>query len=177
MKRNEIVELAYNYNQYLIDFAMRMTDNEELAKDTIQDAYLRLLETPNIETMEVNTRTFCGYLRTLVTWQLRMNYKKSKMEYTSSIDAMPDYGKSIRNSGYEDGAFSIWELRQIIDGAIKHTVPKSMRKTIRMRYVKDLSYKEIGKKLKINHAAAQVRCSKFGKGVREIVMDYMNCRL
>ena len=174
MKRNEIAELAFNYNQYLIDFAMRMTDNEELARDTIQDTYLRLMETPNIEKMEIDTKSFCGYLRTLVTWQLRHNYRKSKMEYTCYIDAMPDYGKSVRNSGYEDAAFSTWELEQIIEKAIKKTVPSTMRKTIRMRYVKDMSYKEIGKKLHINHAAAQVRCSKWGKEVREIVMEYMN---
>lgn len=173
MKRNEIAELAFNYNQYLIDFAMRMTDNEELARDTVQDTYLRLMEQPNIEQIEIDTRSFGGYLRKLVTWQLRLNYKKSKMEHTCYFDSMPDYGKSIRNSGYEDAGFSVWELQQVIDKAIKLTVPKTLRKTIRMRYVKDMSYKEIGKKLKINHAAAQVRCSKWGKGVRLAVEAYM----
>lgn len=176
MKRAEIAELAFNYHQYLIDFAMRMTNNEELAKDTVQDTYLRLMVQPNIDVMVIDTRTFCGYLRQLVTWQLRHNYKKSKAENTSSIDALPGYGKSIRNRCYEDAAYTTFELQAIIDTAIKRTVPKSMRKTIRMRYVKDMSYKEIGKKLKINHAAAQVRCSKWGKGVREAVEFYMSIK-
>lgn len=64
--KNQIVEKAYKYNDYLIAYAKKFTKNTEDAKDIIQNVYLQLMQRNGVDIDNLREKEFCGYLRTMV---------------------------------------------------------------------------------------------------------------
>lgn len=134
-QRQAILSTAhFEYQIGLNKYAFFKTSDHEVGKDLVQVTFMKtwsyLAKGGKIETMK-------AFLYHILNNLIVDEYRKRK---TSSLDSMIENGFDPRASGHK-------RLLNIIDGKnafllIKH-LPKKYQKVMRMRYVKELSLKEI----------------------------------
>lgn len=116
-----IINKAYAYNDYLMQFAKRYTRNEEDAKDAVQSMYLHLLTRSNIE--QVNDDTFCGYLRRVLQMELL-----ERKQHSVETEELPIYiGHSDTNK--DDKEF----LQEVFKKSLQ-VIPKRFRTIFEQYY-------------------------------------------
>ncbi len=132
---NKLLTVAHqDYEKSLDSYAFFKTHNRQVSQDLVQDTFLKtwkyLVKGGKIETMK-------AFLYHILNNLIVDEYRKHK---TSSLDV-------ILEKGYEPNTGDSKQLFNILDGKkaillIKH-LPLKYQKVVRMRFVQDLTLKEI----------------------------------
>lgn len=150
----------------LLSFALKLTANQEEAKDLVQDTTLKALH--NEEKFVENTN-LKGWMLTIMRNIFINNYRKSARENTV-IDSTEDlFHLNVKqDSGLEtpDGAYACNEITAIIERfAPEYRQPFTM-------HVAGYKYEEISDKLQMPLGTVKSRIFFARKRLQELLTDY-----
>lgn len=150
----------------LLSFALKLTANQEEAKDLVQDTTLKALH--NEEKFVENTN-LKGWMLTIMRNIFINNYRKSARENTV-IDSTEDlFHLNVKqDSGLEtpDGAYACNEITAIIERfAPEYRQPFTM-------HVAGYKYEEIADKLQMPLGTVKSRIFFARKRLQELLTDY-----
>jgi RNA polymerase sigma-70 factor, ECF subfamily len=143
--------------------ALRLTGNEEDARDVVQESYLRAYK---------GLKRFRGDAQ-FTTWLYRIT--------ANCAATLLGKGNKHRHEDLEDSAATLFDerpeadpsisadasiLRDRVDAALAHLPPR-LRAVVVLRDVYDLPHEEIAQELGITEAAAKVRLHRARKQLRE----------
>jgi len=156
---DELVRTTYADTYTL---ALRLTGNEEDARDVVQEAYLRAFR---------GLRRFRGDAR-FSTWMYRITANcaathlgkrtKHRHEVLEDSDPIPDERPSSDPQAQSDAS----ELRARLTAALQ-TLPPKLRHVVVLRDIYDLPHEAIAAELGISETAAKVRLHRARKKLRE----------
>lgn len=146
--------------------ALRLTANEEDARDVVQEAYLRAWSA---------LPRFRGDAQ-FSTWMYRITAnaaysatKRSRRQRTESLDTIPDPTELRIDARPEEAAESAALLARL-EGALDELPPK-LRVLVVLKDVYGLSHEEIAEELGISVAAAKVRLHRGRKKLRDLLYE------
>ena len=157
---DELVKATYAQTYTL---ALRLTHNEEDARDVVQEAYLRAYK---------GLKKYRGDAQ-FTTWLYRIT--------ANCAATLLSKGNKHRHDDLEDSAATLFDerpeadpsvsadasiLRDRVDAALAHLPPR-LRAVVVLRDVYDLPHEEIAQELGITEAAAKVRLHRARKQLRE----------
>jgi RNA polymerase sigma-70 factor, ECF subfamily len=157
---DELVKATYAQTYTL---ALRLTHNEEDARDVVQEAYLRAYK---------GLKKYRGDAQ-FTTWLYRIT--------ANCAATMLGKGNKHRHEDLEASAATLFDdrpdadpsisadasiLRDRVDAALAHLPPR-LRAVVVLRDVYDLPHEEIAQELGITEAAAKVRLHRARKQLRE----------
>jgi RNA polymerase sigma-70 factor (ECF subfamily) len=157
---DELVKATYAQTYTL---ALRLTHNEEDARDVVQEAYLRAFK---------GLRKYRGDAQ-FTTWLYRIT--------ANCAATLLSKGNKHRHDDLDDSAATLFDerpeadpsvsadasiLRDRVDAALAHLPPR-LRAVVVLRDVYDLPHEEIAQELGITEAAAKVRLHRARKQLRE----------
>jgi RNA polymerase sigma-70 factor, ECF subfamily len=157
---DELVKATYAQTYTL---ALRLTHNEEDARDVVQEAYLRAYK---------GLKKYRGDAQ-FTTWLYRIT--------ANCAATLLSKGNKHRHDDLEDSASTLFDerpeadpsvsadasiLRDRVDAALAHLPPR-LRAVVVLRDVYDLPHEEIAQELGITEAAAKVRLHRARKQLRE----------
>ena len=157
---DELVKATYAQTYTL---ALRLTHNEEDARDVVQEAYLRAYK---------GLKKYRGDAQ-FTTWLYRIT--------ANCAATLLSKGNKHRHDDLEDSAATLFDerpeadpsvsadasiLRDRVDAALAHLPPR-LRAVVVLRDVYDLPHDEIAQELGITEAAAKVRLHRARKQLRE----------
>ena len=150
----------------LLSFALKLTANQEEAKDLVQDTTLKALRS---EEKFVENTNFKGWMLTIMRNIFINNYRKSARENTM-VDSTEDlfHLNISQDSGIEtpDGAYACNEISTLIAGfPVEYREPFSM-------HVAGYKYEEIAERLDMPLGTVKSRIFFTRKRLREILTDY-----
>lgn len=157
------------YREKLFFYIMRFVKNEDETKDVLQNVFVKALK--NVDSFECE-RKFSSWVYRIahneaVNWVTRKNKK------TVSIDDLDVKDSNFLASDEFSASMEKWfnlELKEVMREAIKK-LPESYAEVIHLRYIEDMSYKEIAEILDkpVSSVGTLVRRAK--KKLLEIVIN------
>jgi len=129
-------EIYKRYWSLLYQHARRMLQNDEEAKNVVQDVFLMLWSrAPGLEL----SGSLASYLYTAVRNKILNIFRKNKIanEHLASLEAFVDHGENITDHQIRER-----ELSEIIEKEIAR-LPERMQQVFLMKRNENLSYKEI----------------------------------
>lgn len=144
--------------------AVRLTGNEEDARDVVQDAYLRAYR--SIGRFRGDARFSTWLYRIVANCASTHNTRKGRhrTEVLADDDAVVD----VRPEGDPVQAAEAADLREELDAAVQELPPR-LRSVIVLRDVYDLPHEAIAEELGISVSAAKVRLHRARRRLREQV--------
>ncbi len=158
IKQNELLEKIYHkYRQQIYYLAYRYLRNGSLAEDIVQDTILKINE--KIIAGEIISCHKLGGLIGYIVKGLCVNMirRNQKVIYREIFD---DEIKAEDES-----------IRAIILNDTICKLPDAYRNVFTMKFVKDMSYKEIGKTLNLSEVAVRKRMERARKMVKQVWGD------
>jgi len=155
--------LVERYHAPLLRFLFRMCgQNRPLAEDLVQETFLRLLRSAN---QYKPTRPFRPYLYTIAHNLLRDHFKRAD---TQRADTLPDEQLDLWASS-DLGVDTAVITQETISHLLTHfaQLPLHQKETILLRYVEDLSLREISNVLNIPVGTVKSRLSLGLKQLKE----------
>lgn len=150
----------------LLRFALQILQDEEEAKDVLQDIFLKLWQkrdelekVENLEAFAIRMiRNRClDVIRTRRTVSLEIVKKNSRME---EVFSDTDYLENVELAGL---------IKRIIAG-----LPDLQRMVIQLRDIEQLEYEEIAEATELNVNAIRVNLSRARKKVRDEILKIQN---
>lgn len=168
-----IQNLYIMYYDQLIAEARRRTSDWALAEDMVQSTMDAAFE--NIEKLK-SAPNIKGWLIKTLKFKLNRELDKAYRKY--EVTTEDEYIKELLSATpSEDQSLTLGGLDEILPASC----PKHFRKILHLRYVEQLQYKDIGKKLGITAGAAQQRLHTAHGWLRDYFdrhdMPYGTCRL
>lgn len=157
--------LVERYHAPLLRYLLHMShENRQLAEDLVQETFLRLLA--NIAQYRY-PRPFRPWLYTIAHNLLRDHFKRADTQRTGTMpdDELDQWQSKLPEP---DTAVATQETEQQIIIAIQQ-LPQHQKETILLRYVEDLSLREISDVLKIPLGTVKSRLSLGLKQLRAIM--------
>lgn len=157
--------LVERYHAPLLRYLLRMSHaNRQLAEDLVQETFLRLLA--NISQYRY-PRPFRPWLYTIAHNLLRDHFKRADTQRTGTVpdDELDQWQSKLPTP---DTAVATQETEQQIIIALQQ-LPLRQKETILLRYVEDLSLREISEILKIPVGTVKSRLSLGLKQLRTIM--------
>jgi RNA polymerase sigma factor (sigma-70 family) len=153
---------VFSLKNKLYRFAKRIMDDEEEAKDIIQEVFIKLWkkgdglkEYKSIEALAmVTTRNLC------------LDKLKSKKYPSESIDKLRN---EVEVTGHEEKQ-DLSDVVQKIHHIIK-TLPELQRSVIQLRDIEGYDFEEISGILDMNENAVRVNLSRARKKIRDILVN------
>jgi RNA polymerase sigma-70 factor (ECF subfamily) len=146
--------------------AMRLTANEEDARDVVQETYLRAWK---------GMRRFRGDAR-FTTWLYRITAntaytygQRRRRQRTDSLDSI-DEPVETRIAALPEAASESAALLDELSAALEELPPK-LRAVVVLKDVYDLPHEDIAAELGISVAAAKVRLHRGRKKLRELLFE------
>jgi len=134
--------LANRYRQKLTQYALRYAGSPEAASDVVQDVLIKAHQ--KIETFDTS-RKFSPWIYR-ITHNEAINYsKKNNKKEVVSLDTPLSLSDERSAADMELSSLDKWferELKEQIHDAI-NDLPDAYAEAIHLRYIEDLSYKEI----------------------------------
>lgn len=132
-------ELITNYYPYVSKFLIKLTVNEEISQDLVQETSLKLIV--NIDKFDVKGKaTFSTYLMKIAK-NCYLDYLKKNKKISSEIDI-----DSLSDSSFiEDKITDENELNRILTEIDQ--LPFEQAQAIKMKYLEEYSLKEIAEKM------------------------------
>ena len=163
-ERDAFDELVRLTHRDAFGLAVRLTGNEEDARDVVQDAYLRAYR--SIGRFRGDARFSTWLYRIVANCASTFNTRKGRHrhEVLADDDAVID----ARPERDPVQAAEAADLRDQLDAAI-HDLPPRLRSVIVLRDVYDLPHEAIAEELGISVSAAKVRLHRARRRLREQV--------
>ncbi len=160
---DELVRLSY-VDTYTL--ALRLTANEEDARDVVQETYLRAWK---------GLKRFRGDSQ-FSTWLYRITANtaytltaKRKKQRAQNLDDAPEIVDETITGQPESMAESSAALSQV--GAALQQLPAKLRMVVVLKDVYDMSHEDIADELGISVAAAKVRLHRGRKQLRDLLYE------
>jgi len=170
-QRSAYEEIYHRYSALLFNHARKMIQNDEDAKDLVQDVFsVFWLDGP---TLELQT-TLSAYLYALVRYKVfnLIDRKKVRSNYLSSLEEL------IKKNEYS-GEYRVREkqMEELIEKEISALPPK-MREVFELSRKANLNYREIAEKLDISDNTVKKQMSNALKILRSrllVIFDLFFC--
>lgn len=144
--------------------ANKLAGNSEDAEDIVQETLLKAID--NIDQFR-GEASFGTWLYSIALNQARAHYAKSKQAELKPVEEyLPASEEHNHGRGHDDFKLFDWddphklmesaELKQVIDRAIAD-LPYKYREAFTLRYIEELSVKEVAKIIKESEAATKSR--------------------
>lgn len=150
----------------LLRFALQILQDEEEAKDVLQDIFLKLWQ----------KREELGKVENLEAFAMRMTRNRCldviRARRTVSVELIKKHNLSDENSleaDYLENTDSVSLVKRIIEG-----LPDLQRTIIRLRDIEQLEYEEIEEATQMNVNAIRVNLSRARKKVRDEILKIQN---
>jgi RNA polymerase sigma factor (sigma-70 family) len=141
--------------------AHQMLDDAEDARDTVQDAFIRLW---NIREKLDQYRSVEA-LAVVTTRNLCLDRIKSKKQMTGRIENHKDEVEEALNESKQDLSDVVKKIKEII-----RTLPDQQKTIIHLRDIEGFEFEEIAQILGMNENAIRVNLSRARKKIREILL-------
>lgn len=141
------LEILYQrYYSLLLNYGMKCNPNKELIKDCIQDLFVNLYQNKNISTNNITVRSYLlRALRNNLMYKLASQKEEDFLDdSTFHIPANGDLFEQLFPQNDQD----LLLARQLLDAISK--LSPNQKTILYLRYVKELSYKEIADAMNIN---------------------------
>jgi RNA polymerase sigma factor (sigma-70 family) len=168
-QEGDMEAFAHIYNQYvkvLYRYGTKLTSNEELVKDTIQEIFLDLyVNRKNNKTNPLNLKYYLvlAVKRNLIK-KLKRLRRNSNEEPFNELVFEPEY--SIEKKIIEDEQKD--EKNRLVVNALK-TIPPKQKEALYLRYNEGLDYDDISKILKISKESVRKQVYRALKKIRSIL--------
>lgn len=162
--RSAGIELIFKqYYETLCHSAMRITKEQSLAEDIVQEVLFELYK----KTEDLNIDSLIGYLKRSV-YNRSINKVKSRKDFVDTDDINYELGSEDINS-QEQMEFSELEnfLNRVIDA-----LPEKCRLVFVLNRFEQLSYKEVAEKLNISVKTVENQMSKALRILRAEMLNY-----
>lgn len=162
--RSAGIELIFKqYYETLCHSAMRITKEQSLAEDIVQEVLFELYK----KTEDLNIDSLIGYLKRSV-YNRSINKVKSRKDFVDTDDINYELGSEDSNS-QEQMEFSELEnfLNRVIDA-----LPEKCRLVFVLNRFEQLSYKEVAEKLNISVKTVENQMSKALRILRAEMLNY-----
>ena len=136
MKVREYNECVDLYSDKVFRFILKNVNDEEMAKDIVQDTYLKLWEKhENVEFAKAKSYIFTAAYHTMIDY-IRKNKRISSYDSEQNADLIDSFGRSVPAREHVD-------LKRILNEALG-LLPEGQRSVIMLRDYEGYSYQEIG---------------------------------
>jgi RNA polymerase sigma-70 factor (ECF subfamily) len=150
----------------LLRFALQILQDEEEAKDVLQDTFLKLWQKRDeLEKVE-NIEAFAMRMVRNRCLDLLRGRRTVSMEVVKKVDRSEEDNSETDHLEYADSAFLI---KRIIAG-----LPDLQRTIIHLRDIEQLEYEEIAEATQLNVNAIRVNLSRARKKVRDEILKIQN---
>lgn len=152
-------EIYQRYWSILYRHARKMLQNEEEARDVIQDVFVMLWS--KREELDLSV-SLSAYLYTAVRNKILNSFKRSKVEdnHLNSLKAFINQGENITDHLVRERT-----LTEIIEREIT-LLPERMRQVFELKRNNNLTYKEIAKEMNISDLTVKTQMNKAIKTLR-----------
>jgi RNA polymerase sigma-70 factor (ECF subfamily) len=141
------LELLYQkYYSLLLNYGLKCNPNKELVKDCIQDLFVNIYQNTNINTTNITVRSYL--LRAL---RNNLIYKLSSQKEEESLDDVAFHipeNEDLFEQLFPKNDDDMLLARRLLDAMSQ--LSTNQKSVLYLRYVKDLSYKEIADVMDIN---------------------------
>lgn len=141
------LEILYQkYYSLLLNYGLKCNPNKELIKDCIQDLFINIYQNSNINTANITVRSYL--LRAL---RNNLIYKLSSQKEEDTLDDsafhIPE-NEDLFDQLFPKNDDDMLLARKLLDAMSQ--LSSNQKSVLYLRYVKDLSYKEIADIMDIN---------------------------
>lgn len=146
--------------------AMRLTADEEDARDVVQEAYLRAWK--GIDRFRGDAR-FSTWMYRITANAAFTHLERRRRHRHETLDAVGEPAERAVSALPEESAQSA-ELLDRLSAAVRELPPK-LRVVVVLRDVYDLSHAEIAEELSISESAAKVRLHRARRKLRDVLSE------
>lgn len=169
--RNSFKDIFHEYFQQLCHLSLHYLEDEDEAKEVVQDAFVKLWEIRKELNVESNLRNF---LFTLVKNNCLNILKRRQilLKHHEKIKWMEMHYQyeSLARIGYDYMEFK--ELKEKIDLAIEH-LPEHCRVVFELSRFEELKNREIAEKLGVTQKTVEAHLTKALKILRNDLKEYL----
>jgi RNA polymerase sigma-70 factor (ECF subfamily) len=153
-------ELVLRYSPMLMTVARRYTPDEAMAKDILQDAFIRVFR--YFDTFEKGTGSFEGWLRRIVvtTALKRMNRAAFRHEH-AAFDDLPEQGA-------EPDVYARLGAEALL--ALIRQLPEGYRQIFNLAIIEGYRHEEIGEMLGISAATSRSQLARARQRLQEMII-------
>lgn len=141
------LEILYQkYYSLLLNYGLKCNPNKELIKDCIQDLFVNLFQNNSIKTANITVRSYL-----LKALRNNLIYKLSSQKEENSLDDSVFYipeNEDLFEQLFPKNDQDVLLARRLMD-AMSQLTP-NQKSVLYLRYVKELSYKEIADVMDMN---------------------------
>lgn len=141
------LEILYQkYYSLLLNYGLKCNPNKELIKDCIQDLFVNLFQNSSIKTTNITVRSYL-----LKALRNNLLYKLSSQKEENSLDDSVFYipeNEDLFEQLFPKNDQDVLLARRLMD-AMSQLTP-NQKSVLYLRYVKELSYKEIADIMDMN---------------------------
>ncbi len=163
-EREAFDELVRQTYRDAFGLALRLTGDEEDARDVVQDAYLRAYRSLDRFRRDARFSTWLYRIVANCASTHTTRRRRHRHEELADDDLMVDHRPEADPAGQAEAA----SLRRQLDAAIQGLPPR-LRSVVVLRDVYDLSHEAIAEELGISISAAKVRLHRARRRLREQV--------
>lgn len=141
------LEILYQrYYPLLLNYGLRCSTDRELVKDCIQDLFINLYQNTHINVTSVTVRSYLlRALRNNLTYKLISDKEVDSLD--NSVFHIP-VNEDLFEQLFPKNDRDVWLARHLLE-AISQLTP-NQRTVLYLRYVEDLSYREIADVMNMN---------------------------
>lgn len=140
--------LITNYYPYVSRFLMKLTANEELIQDLVQETFLKLIT--NIDKFDTKgTAKFSTYLIKIAK-NTYLDYLKKNKKISYQLDI-----ENISDTSFEETMIDKTQISEILKEIDK--LPFEQAQAIKLKYLEEYSLKEIANKMKTKPSTIKSR--------------------
>jgi len=150
----------------LLRYALHILQNEEEAKDVLQDTFLKLWQKREELSAVENLDAFAMRMIRNRCLDVIRGRRTVSVETINKAN-LPEEGES--ESNHLEDADSVVLVKQIIAG-----LPEMQRIVIQLRDIEQLEYEEIAEATQLNENAIRVNLSRARKKVRDEILKFQN---
>lgn len=163
---SKALEILYQkYYALLLNYGLKLNPNKELIKDCIQDLFVNLYQNTHINTTNITVRSYL--LRAL---RNNLVYKLSTQKEEDSLDDstfLIEANDDLLDQLFPKNDHDLQLARQLLD-AMSQLSP-NQKTVLYLRYVKELSYKEIADVMDVNVQSSMNLSSKALSKLRDLM--------
>lgn len=159
--REAFDEIYARYSTRILTYCKKVMQNDELAEDIFQEAFIRLYEGAKKDRVMTNLSHFL--IKMVRNLCLNEKNKRSKDHVKVEDLELPVY----------DASYETAQMSDILETAIQ-TLPEKYREVLILKEYLDMSYEEIADALELTLAVVRVRIYRAKVKLREILSPYLN---
>ena len=134
-------DLITKYHPYVYKYIIKLCGNEDLAEDLTQEAFIKVIR--NIDKFDLNGKAeFSTYIITLCKNCYIDYYRKNKNVFNNVV---MDDNLNLQDEEIEHKVLDKLDMESAIEALDK--LPEEQSLVIKMKYIEDMTLKEIGEKL------------------------------